>query len=106
MRLNTVTYRAIITIGQASDLIVVDAYNLDTGGRFVGFEFTRKSSSISNDGISMPGSGEATFTEELRCLEKAFDTTELPREREVEFIQEKLQEAYGASATIEVSRVE
>ena len=105
MRFNAAAYKALVTLGQDSDFLLITTYDLDSGKHYVGFDFTRYVLSIPDTGITIPEGRQATFREELRCFDRASAATALPRQKEEDFIREKLQEAYGGSARIEVSRL-
>jgi hypothetical protein len=105
MKLNAAGYKVIVTVGQESDFVLVTTYDLDTGKHYVGFDFSRCVLSIPDTGISIPEGRQATFREELRCFDRASAATAISRQKEDDFIRQKLQEAYGSSVKIDITRL-
>lgn len=87
-----------------SDIIVAITYDLDTAGRFTGYEFYKLITSLDAPTLSIPSHRQATFEEELRVLDKAYfaDDASGPIE---DRIKQKLAEAYHSGEIISVESI-
>lgn len=105
MKLNVTGYKAVVTVNGDSDFVLVTTYDLDPNKNHVGFDFSRCVLSIPDTDISIPTGRQATFREELRLFDRASAVTAVDRSQEEGFIRQKLEETYGSSATITITRL-
>jgi len=105
MKIDPTFYRVQVSDGASAAALILIAYNLDAGKRFLGIEFYQLTSCFDNSQLSIPSGRQATFREALRVLGQSADAEAIARTQEVSRIESKVKEAYGASASVQIQSV-
>jgi hypothetical protein len=105
MKIEPKFYRAHVQAGQESAALICMTYYLDNSKQFSGVEFYEVVFTTYTQ-FSIPSSRMATFQEELRALHQAAATFSGDRSIEIQFITERIKEAYGSNAQIDVELIQ
>jgi hypothetical protein len=104
MKIEHKGYVAHVDFGQNRASVICVTYFLAPSKEHVGVEFIQVFHT-SSDKFGIPSDRVATFQEELRTLNVATGIAP-DRNSETLYIQQKLNEAYGAAAKIHIKRIE
>lgn len=83
----------------------VETYRSGETNEYLAFDFRRYSPASDYGNLSIPSNRVANFQEQLRVLNNATVVSKSDRNQEVSIIKNKLEEAYGETAKIDVKDV-
>lgn len=105
MKIEPKFYRVQVDAGVDRAALICVTYHLDSTAQFSGVEFYELVFTAHTQ-FSIPSSRVASFQEELRALHHAAATFDGNRTNETGFIEQKLKEAYGQTATIHIEQIQ
>jgi len=99
MKLNEVTYRAVVNMDETSAVVRITVYDSGEDKGMVCFDFVRTVRSLPNTD-STPSSRSVGFEQTFLAL-----VVQQDRNKESQFITDRLQVIYGTSASVAITKM-